>query len=115
MGKPKAKLITVIHGFGGRRCRPPMIPPAVRDWGEWDCNPDAALAGRKPTQRHAYGGSFPWTFDVLEKAYVLEGEATLTADDPVRAVLPQSQGFTLMLGIGSPHSHMHAQHQINRT
>ena len=40
---------------------------------------------------HGAGRTFPWTFDMLEKAYVTEGEATLTADDeaahgpPVRA------------------------------
>lgn len=35
-----------------------------------------------PSRRHAYGKSFPWMFDKLEKAYVLQGEATLTPDDP---------------------------------
>jgi hypothetical protein len=38
--------------------------------------------GRKPTRGLAWGSSFPWHFDKLEKAFVLEGEATLTPDDP---------------------------------
>jgi uncharacterized cupin superfamily protein len=35
-----------------------------------------------PSRQHAYGASFPWTFDKLEKAFILEGEATLTPDEP---------------------------------
>lgn len=29
-----------------------------------------------------YGATFDWHFDQIEKAYILEGSATLTADDP---------------------------------
>eukprot|EP00959_Pyramimonas_sp_CCMP1952_P098472 2058691-Pyramimonas_sp.AAC.1 len=77
--KSKCNPITVIHQFGGRRCPPPSVPPAVKDWNTWTCDPTKT---GPPTQRHAYGKSFPWLFDMLEKAYVLEGEATLTADNP---------------------------------
>lgn len=35
-----------------------------------------------PKQHHAYGAEFPWKFDMTEKAYILEGSATLTPDDP---------------------------------
>mmetsp|Transcript_17998 Transcript_17998/g.30267 ORF Transcript_17998/g.30267 Transcript_17998/m.30267 type:complete len:183 (-) Transcript_17998:216-764(-) len=79
MAKSKCNPITVIHKFGGRRCPPPAVAPAVKDWNEWDCDPTKT---GKPRQKHAYGKQFPWVFDMLEKAYVLEGEATLTADDP---------------------------------
>ena len=72
--------ITVVHKFGGRRHPPPAVPPSVRTWGAWDCDP--TQQGRSPTQHHAYGQTFPWAFDMEEKAYVLEGSATLTADDP---------------------------------
>ena len=77
------KPITVVHNFGGRRHPPPALPPSVRTWGMWDCDP-TSTSGRPPTQRHAYGKHFPWTFDLEEKAYVLEGSATLTADDEAR-------------------------------
>lgn len=76
------KKITVVHNFGGRRHPPPALPPSVRTWGMWDCDP--TVSNRPPTQRHAYGKTFPWKFDMEEKAYVLEGSATLTADDPVK-------------------------------
>eukprot|EP00658_Telonema_sp_P-2_P065212 TRINITY_DN54513_c0_g1_i1.p1 TRINITY_DN54513_c0_g1~~TRINITY_DN54513_c0_g1_i1.p1 ORF type:complete len:133 (+),score=20.54 TRINITY_DN54513_c0_g1_i1:136-534(+) len=77
-GNPKP--ITVLHNYGGRRC-PPEGPKEVRDWGVWDCDPSKT---GPPSQHHAYGSEFPWTFDMEEKAYVLEGTATLTADDPER-------------------------------
>ena len=75
---PKVKPITVVHNFGGRRCV--GEPKSVATWGIWDCDP--AGDRRPPTQRHAYGSDFPWVFDMEEKAYVIEGSATLTADDP---------------------------------
>mmetsp|Transcript_22255 Transcript_22255/g.57016 ORF Transcript_22255/g.57016 Transcript_22255/m.57016 type:complete len:195 (+) Transcript_22255:150-734(+) len=74
---PKPRPITVVHNFGGRRCT--GIPVSVQDWGLWDCDPTKTGA---PTQKHAFGKEFPWVFDKEEKAYVLEGEATLTPDDP---------------------------------
>jgi len=82
--KPKCAPIVVVPNFGGRRC-PAEGPPSVQDWGLWDCDP-ADVSGRAPSQKHGYGRAFPWHFDVLEKAYVLkayvlEGSATLTADD----------------------------------
>jgi uncharacterized cupin superfamily protein len=49
-------------------------------WGRWDCDP--SQPGRKSTSKHSYGASFPWTFDVQEKAYILEGSATLTPTNP---------------------------------
>eukprot|EP00238_Polyblepharides_amylifera_P005051 CAMPEP_0196593034 /NCGR_PEP_ID=MMETSP1081-20130531/74440_1 /TAXON_ID=36882 /ORGANISM="Pyramimonas amylifera, Strain CCMP720" /LENGTH=142 /DNA_ID=CAMNT_0041916885 /DNA_START=31 /DNA_END=459 /DNA_ORIENTATION=- len=73
----KYKPITVVPKYGGRRCPPPSIPPSLKEWGEWDCDPTKE---GKPSQHHAYGKTFPWVFDMEEKAYVLEGEATLTAD-----------------------------------
>ena len=76
--KPRVKPITVVHNFGGRRCV--GEPPSVATWGTWDCDPSGD--GRPPTQRHAYGADFPWHFDLEEKAYVIEGSATLTADEP---------------------------------
>ena len=77
--KVKVNPITVVHNFGGRRCV--GEPPSVATWGVWDCDPARTGA---PSQRHAYGADFPWSFDLEEKAYVLEGAATLTADDPAR-------------------------------
>ena len=68
--------ISVVHNFGGRRGG---LPSAVKDWGTWDCDP--AADSQPPTRGHAFGQEFPWTFDKMEKAYVLEGEATLTPDD----------------------------------
>merc|ERR1712166_29897 len=80
----KPKPILVMHNYGGRRC-PPEGPKEVRQWGIWDCDPSKTGA---PSQRHAYGAEFDWKFDMEEKAYILEGEATLTPDserwgDPV--------------------------------
>ena len=74
--KTKQHPITVVHNFGGRRCT--GEPPSVATWGTWDCDPSKTGA---PSQHHAYGKSFPWTFDMEEKFYVLEGSATLTPDD----------------------------------
>ena len=74
--KTKQHPITVVHNFGGRRCT--GEPPSVATWGTWDCDPAKTGA---PSQRHAYGASFPWTFDMEEKFYVIEGSATLTPDD----------------------------------
>ena len=79
--KAKAvKAIGVVPNFGGRRCDTSVGPSSVQAWGLWDCDPEDA-SGRAPTQQHGYGRSFPWHFDMLEKAYVLEGSATLTPDD----------------------------------
>jgi hypothetical protein len=75
---PNDNAITVVHRFGGRRCPPPAIPPSVKTWGEWDCDPTKTGT---PRLKHAYGAEFPWTFDLEEKAYILEGSATMTADD----------------------------------
>jgi len=77
--KSKCTPITVVPNFGGRRCAAEG-PSSVQSWGVWDCDPEDA-SGRAPTQKHGYGKEFPWLFDMLEKAYVLEGSATLTADD----------------------------------
>ncbi|KAK3242038.1 hypothetical protein CYMTET_48250 [Cymbomonas tetramitiformis] len=83
----KPKSITVVKNFGGRRNT--GTPGAVKEWGLWDCDPTKTGT---PSRQHAYGRTFPWLFDVMEKAYVLEGEATLTADDstlhgdPVRII-----------------------------
>eukprot|EP00239_Pterosperma_sp_CCMP1384_P003910 CAMPEP_0197845424 /NCGR_PEP_ID=MMETSP1438-20131217/2361_1 /TAXON_ID=1461541 /ORGANISM="Pterosperma sp., Strain CCMP1384" /LENGTH=212 /DNA_ID=CAMNT_0043456713 /DNA_START=1 /DNA_END=639 /DNA_ORIENTATION=+ len=76
---PKAKPITVVKNFGGRRNT--GTPLAVQEWSLWDCDPEDS-SGRKPSRGHAYGRTFPWVFDMTEKAYVLEGEATLTPEDP---------------------------------
>jgi len=96
--KGKKREIAVVHNFGGRRAT--GVPVSCRDWGLWDCDP--TVEDREPTQGHGYGKEFPWVFDMEEKAYgnvdpaspstisfltpflveVLEGEATLTADDP---------------------------------
>lgn len=73
----KVKAINVVHNFGGRRCV--GEPPSVATWGVWDVDPSKSGA---PSQRHAYGSTFPWTFDLEEKAYILSGSATLTAADP---------------------------------
>jgi len=75
---PKAKEITVVKNYGGRRAQ--GAPQAVADWSIWQCDPKSKP--RAPTRLFAYGKEFPWHFDMLEKAYVLEGSATLTADDP---------------------------------
>ena len=74
------KAITTVPNFGGRRCGADG-PASVQSWAPWDCDPEDR-SGRTPTQKHGYGRSFPWNFDMLEKAYVLTGSATLTADDP---------------------------------
>jgi len=74
------KIIRVVPNFGGRRCSAEG-PSSVKSWGMWDCDPEAD-GDHAPSQRHGYGRSFPWHFDVAEKAYVVEGSATLTADDP---------------------------------
>jgi uncharacterized cupin superfamily protein len=79
--KARCTPITVVPNFAGRRCAPEG-PTSVESWGLWDCDPEDA-SGRAPTQKHGYGREFPWHFDMLEKAYVLEGSATLTADDAV--------------------------------
>jgi uncharacterized cupin superfamily protein len=75
------KSILVVSNFGGRRHPPPSCPPSVKTWGTWDCDP---TQNRPPTQHHAYGQTFPWTFDLCEKAYIMEGSATLTANDPTK-------------------------------
>eukprot|EP00729_Bicosta_minor_P010615 gene10615-10509_t len=75
----KANGISVVPRFGGRRCPPPAIPPSCKTWGVWDCDPTKR---KPPKQHHAYGAEFPWKFDMTEKAYILEGSATLTPDDP---------------------------------
>uniref|UniRef100_A0A7S1BDB3 (S)-ureidoglycine aminohydrolase cupin domain-containing protein n=1 Tax=Corethron hystrix TaxID=216773 RepID=A0A7S1BDB3_9STRA len=79
--KTARRIITTVPNFGGRRCAAEG-PASVQSWGMWDCDPDAE-GERAPSQHHGYGRTFPWHFDVLEKAYVVEGSATLTADDPV--------------------------------
>ena len=78
--KGRCTPISVVPNFGGRRCASEG-PSSVQDWGKLDCDPNDR-SGRTPTQKHGYGREFPWHFDMLEKAYVLEGSATLTADDP---------------------------------
>jgi uncharacterized cupin superfamily protein len=75
------KPILVVSNFGGRRHPPPSCPPSVKNWGTWDCDPSQ---NKPPTQHHAYGQTFPWTFDLCEKAYIMKGSATLTADDPIK-------------------------------
>jgi len=75
----KPKPIVVVHNFGGRRCV--GEPPSVATWGTWDCDPTKT---GPPTQKHAFGAKFPWTFDLEEKAYILEGSATLTPDDAAK-------------------------------
>mmetsp|Transcript_56325 Transcript_56325/g.96962 ORF Transcript_56325/g.96962 Transcript_56325/m.96962 type:complete len:323 (-) Transcript_56325:429-1397(-) len=72
--------IRVVPNFGGKRCAAEG-PASVHAWGVWDCDPEDG-SGRAATQKHGYGKTFPWHFDMLEKAYVVEGSATLTADDP---------------------------------
>jgi len=79
--KTTPRIITVVPNFGGRRCAAEG-PSSVKSWGMWDCDPEGD-GTRAPSQKHSYGRSFPWHFDVLEKAYVVEGSATLTADDPL--------------------------------
>jgi uncharacterized cupin superfamily protein len=85
--KQKVKPITMVHNFGGRRCV--GAPQSVASWGTWDCDPSKQ---GPPTQKHAYGESFPWTFDMEEKAYIIEGTATLTADDEAKHGKPVSIG-----------------------
>ena len=75
MGKTKG--INVVKNFGGRRA-PANGPASVADWGTWDCDP---IKTGSPNGNHAFGREFPWTFDKEEKAYILEGSATLTPDD----------------------------------
>jgi len=70
---------SVVPNFGGRRCAVEG-PASVQEWGVWDCDP--AQEGRKATSKHSFGSNFPWSFDVMEKAYILEGSATMTPDDP---------------------------------
>jgi uncharacterized cupin superfamily protein len=84
---PTIKPITVVHNFGGRRCV--GEPKQVQTWGVWDCDPTKDAS---PTQRHAYGSEFPWTFDMEEKAYILEGSATLTARDEAKHGKPVTIG-----------------------
>jgi len=79
--KTTPRIITVVPNFGGRRCAAEG-PLSVKSWSMWDCDPEGD-GNRAPSQKHSYGRSFPWHFDVLEKAYVVEGSATLTADDPL--------------------------------
>ena len=72
----KQNSITVVHNFGGKR----QIgePSAVASWSLWDCDPTKpGVASRK----HSFGKEFPWIFEMNEKAYIIEGSATLTADD----------------------------------
>lgn len=78
--KKKPTPIIIVKNFGGKRCVVSEGPASVQEWGFWDCDPNDD-SGRTPTQKHGYGNSFPWHFDMLEKAYVLQGSATLTADD----------------------------------
>jgi len=87
--KSKAKAITVVPKFGGRRCPAPQIPPLCKSWRDWDCDPTKT---GPPKGHHAYGSTFPWHFDMLEKAYVFEGTATLTADDPEKHGAPVKIG-----------------------
>jgi len=77
--KTRCTPITVVPNFCGRRC-PSEGPATVSSWNLWDCDP-SDTSGRAPKNKHAYGSAFPWHFDMLEKAYILEGSATLTADD----------------------------------
>ncbi|GMI18183.1 hypothetical protein TrLO_g958 [Triparma laevis f. longispina] len=70
--------IIVIPNFGGRRLSPGQTPKKCLDWGTWDCDPSRE---GPPKGKHAYGKSFPWVFDMEEKAYILEGSAVLTSDD----------------------------------
>lgn len=77
---PKPRPITVVKNFGGRRLAEGETPSAIKDWSVWCCDP--TVANKQPTRGFAYGSSFPWHFDKEEKAFVLEGEATLTPDDP---------------------------------
>tara|TARA_B100000795_G_C22757882_1_gene422294 strand:+ start:82 stop:1362 length:1281 start_codon:yes stop_codon:yes gene_type:complete len=77
----------VVSKFGGRRMKPSPtnFPPSVKSWGTWDCDPTQS---KPPTQHHAYGQTFPWTFDRCEKAYILQGTATLTPDDSAKHGAP---------------------------
>lgn len=77
---PKPRPITAVKNFGGRRLAEGEVPSSVKDWALWCCDP--TIEGKKPTRGFAYGKEFPWHFDKEEKAFVLEGEATLTPDDP---------------------------------
>ena len=77
--KRRCTPITTVPNFGGRRCGADG-PTSVKSWAAWDCDP-YDKSGRAPTQKHGYGRTFPWHFDMMEKAYVLEGSATLTPDD----------------------------------
>ena len=77
--KQRCTPISAVPNFGGRRCGADG-PTSVQSWAPWDCDPEDA-SGRAPTQKHGYGKTFPWHFDMLEKAYILVGSATLTADD----------------------------------
>jgi hypothetical protein len=66
--KVKENPIIVINNFGGKRST--KEPSCIHDWGLWDCHPD--IEG-KSTHLHSFGKEFPWTFDVEEKAYIIEG------------------------------------------
>ena len=94
--KRKANPIVVVHNFGGRRAT--GMPSICNDWGVWDCGvssgthccttkrcarADPEKTG-EPIRHHSYGKTFPWVFDIEEKAYILKGEATLTADDEAK-------------------------------
>ena len=76
---PKPRPITVVQNFGGKRLANGEAPKEIaKDWAIWVCDPEKT---GPPTRGFAYGKTFPWHFDKEEKAFILEGEATLTPDD----------------------------------
>ena len=78
---PKPRPIIVVRNFGGKRLAAGAVPNSCADWSRWECDPSPEFAGRKPSRGFAWGSEFPWHFDKEEKAFVVEGGATLTPDD----------------------------------
>ena len=78
---PKPRPITVVRNFGGKRLAENAVPTSCVDWSKWECDPSPKFAGRKPTRGFAWGAAFPWHFDKEEKAFVVQGSATLIPDD----------------------------------
>ena len=74
---PKPRPITVVRNFGGKRLAENAVPTSCVDWSKWECDPSPKFAGRKPTRGFAWGAAFPWHFDKEEKAFVVQGGATL--------------------------------------